>query len=189
LKKEDYMTKKKMNKEKKLELFAEWLAKPEEERLIKTQKDFARSIGVEEHTLVRWKSQLAETDTEDEIERFKAHVYRQAMKPNATAKHMELYAKLKGLMEKPETGEKTKIDANTLTRAHLAGERLARKHLREEGYGGSYDREEILGILEYAKQQGMIDDYKELPTDSHVWWVFPRDNETILRHIRECKGK
>ena len=88
--------------EQKIEKFADWLAMPEEERTIKTQKEFAVALGVDEHTLVRWKAELAEIRSEDEIERFKNHLYRQAMKSNATAKHMELYAKLKGLFDAPK---------------------------------------------------------------------------------------
>ena len=122
------------------------------ERLIKTQRQFAESLGVDEHALMRWKARLAQTDTEDEISRFRTHVFRQAMKSNAGAKHMELYAKLKGLQDKPETTKPPKITAGTFVRCHIAGEREARRYLREHGYGGAYDREEILGILEYAKK-------------------------------------
>jgi hypothetical protein len=93
----------KSENEKKIEQFADWLGIPEEERTIKTQKEFAEFLGIDEHTLVRWKVKLAETDTEDEIDKFKHHLYKQAMKSNATAKHMELYAKLKGLFDTPKT--------------------------------------------------------------------------------------
>lgn len=65
--------------ERKLELFTEWLTTPAEEKLIKTQKEFAESISVDEHTLTRWKTKLAETDTEDEITRFRSHVLKQTM--------------------------------------------------------------------------------------------------------------
>lgn len=171
----------KSENEKKVELFADWLIAPEEERLIKTQKEFAESIGVEEHTVMRWKTQLAKTDTEDEIALFRGHVYRLAMKSNATAKHMELYAKLKGLLEKPETRDTTPLTADQLARFHLEGEGEARRYLLEHGYGGCYDRAEIEGILQYAKEEGIIEDFKELPSTTRQARIFETDIEQITR--------
>ena len=106
----------KSENEKKIEKFADWLATPEEERTIKTQKELAEFIGVNEHTLGRWKAKLAETESEGEIQRFRNHLYRQAMKSNATAKHMELYANLKGLFNTPK-GEKFKPGADFCIRS------------------------------------------------------------------------
>ncbi|MFC2062959.1 hypothetical protein ACFLS8_03355 [Chloroflexota bacterium] len=168
----------KTENERNIELFADWLSTPEDERLIKTQKEFARSIGVDEHTLIRWKAELADTDSEDEITKFRGHVYRQAMKSGASAKHMELYAKLKGLFNSSDaTRETSEFTADDYAKAHIAVERLARKKLLDEGYGGAYEREEIIGILEFAKKEGIIDGYRELPKDDKRWDVFPGDRE------------
>lgn len=117
----------------KIKQFAEWLALREDERVIKTQKDFAKSIGVVEQTLIRWKEQLQDT-TEDEteqIEAFKKKVYRDAIRPNATGKDKELFGRLKGLfIDRPETKEQIELTADGITRRNLEAER----RLREGGY-------------------------------------------------------
>ena len=121
----------KMENERKIERFTDWLATPEEERIIKTQKEFAESLGVDEHTLTRWKTKLAETGSEDEIAMFKNHLYRQAMKPGATAKHMELFARLKGLFDAPkEPDGQTRLTADDYAKDYFE----ARKWLIENGY-------------------------------------------------------
>lgn len=164
----------KSENEKKIELFTEWLATPEEERLIKTQKEFAASVGVDEHTLGRWKAQLAETDNVDEITKFRRHVYKQAMRSSATAKHMELYARLKGLWDKSERSETHKMTADELTRFCLDGEAAAMEQLREwefEGLGRQwphggrlYSKGDIEEVLQWAKKEGIISDFKEVPS-------------------------
>ena len=83
---------------------------------------FCRSIGITPPTFDRWKEegfekklrgesnrvdalidQLADF-TDEEILLFKRHVYDKAMKSDASAKHMELFSKLQGLLvERSET--------------------------------------------------------------------------------------
>lgn len=163
----------KSENERKLELFTAWLTAPEKERLTKTQKEFAESIGVDEHTLTRWKAKLAETDTEDEITRFRSHVFKQAMKSNATAKHMELYAKLKGLFDAPKTNESHGMTADEMARFHFEIEKAAERELREFHFelGGHwesdrklYDKEDIEDILQWAEKEGIINGFKEVPS-------------------------
>lgn len=165
----------KTEKEKRVGLFVDWLATPEEERLIKTQKEYATFIGVDEHTLGRWKAQLAETDVGDEVERFRKQVYRQAMRVGATAKHMELYAKLKGLWDKPEISEERPKTADEICREGLALEVVVENSLREWHFESLknrwgkvscllYGKEDIEGILQWARGEGVIDDFREVPS-------------------------
>jgi DNA-binding transcriptional regulator YiaG len=98
--------------------YASWLLQPEEDRDPKTEAEFASSIGVSLDVINSWNEQLRQTDSGDELERFRQQVYAQAMKKNATAKHMELYARIKGLFDKQE--EKVEKNGADYTREGLA---------------------------------------------------------------------
>jgi hypothetical protein len=180
---------KKTEREKKIEQFAEWLVTPEEERTIKTQKEFATFLGVEEHTLGNWKKKLAETDGGDEIERFKKHLYSQAMRSGATAKHMELYAKLKGLFDSPDRHEgKIKLEGGWAINVYSELQSKAREYLREKGYNGYFDRNEIIGLLHLAKEKGWIEDFKEPSQGYSRFVVTPEDKKIFDAYVNQEYG-
>ena len=125
----------KKTKQKKLEYFANWIATPED-REFKTQKEVAQYLEVDEKTLGRWKSQLQQPADVDEVELFLRQLYKRAMQFNASAKHMELYAKLKGLLvEKSEQKIKLEIGADEIARRNNEAERRDREFREGSGYG------------------------------------------------------
>jgi hypothetical protein len=81
--------------------------------------------------------QLASLD-EIQIEQFFTRVYERAMEPKATAKHMELFAKLKGLLVEKRENLNIDLTADDITRRNLEAER----RLREQGYRVEYVPEE-----------------------------------------------
>jgi len=114
--------------------FAEWLSLPEEEREPKTIRALAEQLGKAESTLWLWKAQLTKLD-DDEVDRFKRKLYRDAMKPNATGKDKELYARMKGLLvDKQETKVTLELSADERARRELEAERREREWRSREGY-------------------------------------------------------
>ena len=64
--------------------------------------------------------------TEDELMAFERRAYRRAMEDGASAKHMELFAKLQGmLVDKSEMKVKVSADADELARIDAEAERRA----------------------------------------------------------------
>jgi len=116
--------------ERKLRQYAEWYALPDEDKDPKTQAEMARKLNVSEQTLITWKSKLTAPDGVDEIEHFKERLYQMATKINATAKHMELYARLQGLLvEKREETIRLELSADERYRRN----KIANREL-EEGH-------------------------------------------------------
>uniref|UniRef100_A0A6H1ZS14 Homeodomain phBC6A51-type domain-containing protein n=1 Tax=viral metagenome TaxID=1070528 RepID=A0A6H1ZS14_9ZZZZ len=110
--------------------YAEWLVAPLGERVPATQEEFAEKAGVSNVTLYAWKKRIiAEGETDKEkIDSFMEQVYTQAMKPNATAKHMELFAILKGLkVDKSEHKVEFNLSADDYFRVRQEARRRAGK--------------------------------------------------------------
>lgn len=140
----------KAEKREKIELYADWLVTSPETRELQTQKALAEFLGVTEQTLVTWKGQLSETDALDEIQRFRRQVFNQAMKPNASAKHMELYARLKGLLiDKSEMKVEIGLTADEITRRNFEADRELQEWDKGRGKGGQ-------GLEEMPKEYSLL---------------------------------
>jgi hypothetical protein len=129
-----------INKEKAEADIREWWMTPADQRT--TKKRLLKKTGIVDIRTLNKKieevkgngtdkliDQLASLD-EIHIEQFFTRVYERAMEPKATAKHMELYAKLKGLLIEKRENVNIDLTADDITRRNLEAER----RLREQGY-------------------------------------------------------
>ena len=117
----------------KLKEFIEWRNTPVEDREVHNYTKLAAQLGVSTKTLTTWDKRLVdeELNAPSEVEQFLSHLYDQAMKPNANAKTMELYAKIKGILtDKSEVRISLELSADQLIRQHFESQ----KWLREAGY-------------------------------------------------------
>lgn len=117
-----------------IERLADWQTTPDEERQVHTIDAWAKKNKVTPMQAREWKKMLEslEKSAESEVEAFMKHLYATAMKPGATAKHMELYAKLTGLL-----AEKAQLEVNIYELTpdqHIAQFHEAQRYLREHGF-------------------------------------------------------
>lgn len=121
--------------------YIEWASTEEQ---TKTLTELAEQMNVTERSLVDLKHDLEGTDAFNEIAKFRKQVFKRAMDAKATAKHMELYARLNPelrefFIEKKELTHKFELSADD----HLRIREESRKRVRElseSGGGADGDR-------------------------------------------------
>jgi len=115
----------------------EWAATPEELRNPKSKSAMMKKLGVVDmRTFNKYLNngtddlvdKLASLD-EFQIDQFFKKVYDRAMEPKATAKHMELFAKLKGLLIE----RKESVNIDLTADDYFKARNDAKRELREEG--------------------------------------------------------
>lgn len=126
----------------------EWADTSPKVRLPNTKQKFCDGIGISTPTFDTWIKerkngkgdhldavidQLADL-TDEDMARFRRQVYKRAMEANASAKHMELNAKLEGmLVEKTEIRVKLSDDADELARLDAEADRRTKAFREQDG--------------------------------------------------------
>ena len=132
----------------------EWSDTSPKVRLPRTKQKFCDGIGISTVTFDTWikerkngnggkidslVDQFADL-TEDEIAQFRRQVYKRAMEPGASAKHMELQAKLAGMLIEKSVEVRISANADELARLDTEAERRA-SDFREQNRAPSLQKE------------------------------------------------
>ena len=121
----------------------------------------------------------------DKNDLFMDTIYNLAMQ-GKNAKYAELWWR----MTKPEPDQdagKTEWTAEMHINFGIALNKVVRQTLREKGYGYAYTREEINCILQWAKDEGYIEDFN-LPRDLPLKWVgIQNDADKFYQEVQEGK--
>ena len=120
-------------RDKRIEKVAEWLSLPSEDRVPKTQKELAKTLGVEEHAIVAIKKRIEqsqESSTGDEFTDYMVKLENLTFTRRGTSQDRKLFAQIKGwLVEKSEIRHEFDLDATNYNKiATEVTERLRESH-------------------------------------------------------------
>lgn len=150
----------------KLEVFAEWLATPEEERQPGTMPEFSELHGVPMPTLYRWRAKLQKGPDADEADAFMDRLYKLAMS-GKNARYADLWAKIKGMIPDGRSPQPRDISITADDLVRL--EREAQQELKEQGYSS-------LGACDLCHQSGRLTrSYYKVVNGHLVEWDKPSE--------------
>ena len=126
--------------------FAELLYLPKEDGTYRTVPETAEELGISQPQGYVLKRQFEE-GTLSEVEKFKKQVYKRAMEPKSTAKHMELYAKMNNLVVEKSEVTVIELTADEIARTEQEAKRRSREFRESLEKGGVEDVSGRLPLL------------------------------------------